>query len=151
MASGEASDESAFSDSDFEPDSEGSAETQEKTQKSSSHENNAKQYKTSKWKKQRELMASAHKDVSVEIPVFASTRRWISWAEFEEDFDSYLKKHWLIYRKRNNVKTSTNNSSLATGKYAYVNFPVSEKKFDYVYRQYYCTHGCFDGPKGTFA
>ncbi|KAE8984413.1 hypothetical protein PF011_g20789 [Phytophthora fragariae] len=141
MASGEASDESAFSDSDFEPDSEGSAETQEKTQKSSSHENNAKQYKTSKWKKQRELMASAHKDVSVEIPVFASTRRWISWAEFEEDFDSYLKKHWLIYRKRNNVKTSTNNSSLATGKYAYVNFPVSEKKFDYVYRQYYCTHG----------
>ncbi|KAE8891888.1 hypothetical protein PF005_g3583 [Phytophthora fragariae] len=37
------------------------------------------------------------------------------------------------------------------GKYEYVTFPVSEKNLEYVYRQYYCTHGCFDGPMGKGA
>ncbi|KAE9007692.1 hypothetical protein PR001_g16900 [Phytophthora rubi] len=96
-------------------------------------------------------MAKAHNDVSVNVPPLKSNRRWTKWEEFEEDFASYLKENWLIYRKRSNVKTKTNNTSLTAGKYAYVTFPVSEKKFAYVYRQYYCTHGCFDGPKGKGA
>jgi hypothetical protein len=41
--------------------------------------------------------------------------------------------------------------SLAGGKYAYVKFEIPQRylsRFEDVYRQYYCTHGCFDGRKG---